>query len=191
MDALRQSIKPDELRTLDKAMQKHVEQTYEALFSVCMSSINMLGNLQGIVEEQTRSFLAGRLGDCNIGEMFFARFGDADSAARAIKHIHEQAVPSQKTSRPVTQEICVLVVPEGEKQKVFQQVARQAIPGKAIDFVTSTEEILVYREWPRFPLTSLPQLSPQAEDAYNQMQIAGPGMTHSRNDVGKWFDIDG
>ncbi|MCE9532024.1 MAG: protein kinase, partial [Planctomycetes bacterium] len=104
--SLRDSIRPDELRTLDKNLQKHIEQSYQALFSVCMSSINMLGNLQGIVEEQTRSFLAGRLGNSNVGEMFFARFPDVDSASRAVRHIHEKDSPSAKSNRPQSQEIC-------------------------------------------------------------------------------------
>ena len=51
----------------------------------------MLGNLHGIVEEQSRAFLAGRIGDSNVGEMFFARFSDNESALKAIKQIHELA----------------------------------------------------------------------------------------------------
>ena len=188
---LRESIKPEELRALDKGLQRNIEQSYQALFSVCMSSINMLGNLHGIVEEQARAFLAGRLGDCNVGEMFFARFNNMDAATVAVKQIHEQAAPPVRNSRPIAQEICVLAVPEGPQQNAFQQVARQALPGKVLDFVPSSDEVLVYREWPRVPLTALPQVGPQAEDAYDQMQSAGQGSPHTRNDVVKWFEIDG
>ncbi len=188
---LRESIKPEELRSLDKGLQRNIEQSYQALFSVCMSSINMLGNLQGIVEEQARSFLSQRLGDSNVGEMFFARFGDVDAATVAIKQIHEQAAPPVRNSRPIAQEICVLALPEGEYQQTFQQIARQALPGKVLDFVPSSDEVLIYREWPRVPLTALPQLSPHAEDAYTQMLSSGQGTPHTRNDIVKWFDIDG
>jgi hypothetical protein len=189
--ALRESVRPEEVRALDKGLQKNIEQAYQALFSVCMSSINMLGDLHGIVEEQARSFLSSRLGDWNVGEMFLSRFADTDAAVQAIKRIFEQAAPAVRSSRPIAQEICVLALPEGSQQATFEQIARQALPGKVLDFVPSKEEVLVYREWPRFPLTALPQLSPQAEDAYNQMQQAGQGTPHSRNDVGQWFDIDG
>jgi hypothetical protein len=183
------TVLPEEIRALDKALQRQIEQAYQALFSVCMSSINMLGNLHGIVEEQARGFLAARLGDCNVGEMFMARFGSPDAAAQALKQIHEQAAPPLRSSRPISQEICVLAVPDGGSQHSFQQIARQALPGKVLDFVPDTEEILVFREWPRFPLAALPQLSPQAEEAYNQMQQSGS--PHTRTDVGKWFDVDG
>jgi eukaryotic-like serine/threonine-protein kinase len=190
VNALRESVRPEEMRALDKALQKNIEQAYQALFSVCMSSINMLGNLHGIVEEQARAFLAERLGDCNVGEMFFARFADTDQALQAIKRIHEQAAPPVRSSRPIMHEVCALAVPEGMRQGAFQQIGRQALPGKALDFVPSSEEILVFREWPRFPLTALPQLSPMAEDAYAQMQQSGQNTPHTRSDVGKWFDID-
>ncbi len=188
--ALWESVRPDELRSLDKALQKNIENTYQALFSVCMSSINMLGNLHGIVEEQARSFLAARLGECNVSEMFFSRFGNTDAVLKAIKNIHEQAAPNLKISRPIMQEVCVLALPEGTAGISFQQVARQALPGKALDFVPSAEEILVYREWSRFPLVALPQLSQTAEDAYNQLWQGGNGNPHMRTDVGQWFDIE-
>jgi len=190
VQALRASIKPEELRSLDKTLQKQIEQSFQALFSVCMSSINMLGNLHGVIEEQTRSFLAQRLGELNVGEMFFARFADADTAVRAVKYIHEQAVPPVTTGRPVSKEICVVAMPDGELNNAFQQVARQALPGKVLDFTTSAEEVLVYREWPQLPLTALPQLGPMAEDAYNQMQQSGQGSAHARGDVGQWSEID-
>jgi hypothetical protein len=190
VQALRASIKPEELRTLDKALQKQIEQSYQALFSVCMSSINMLGNLHGVIEEQTRTFLAQRLGELNVGEMFFARFNDQDTAVRAVKYIYDMAAPPVTTSRPVSKEICVVAVPDGELNNSFQQVARQALPGKVLDFTTSAEEVLIYREWPQLSLTTLPQLGALAQDAYNQMQQSGQGSAHARGDVGHWLGID-
>jgi serine/threonine protein kinase len=188
--ALCDSIQPDEMRTLDKTLQRQIEKTYQALFSVCMSSINMLGNLQGIVEEQARAFLAAKLGESNVGAMFFARFADAESATKAIRQIYEQAAPPLRITRPITQEVCILAVPDGETSKPFQKAAGTALPGKPLDFTTSAEEILVFREWPRFPFTSLPQLGPMGEEAYNQMQQAAPGLAHSRSDVGQWHELE-
>jgi eukaryotic-like serine/threonine-protein kinase len=187
--ALRESILPDQMRTLDKGLQKQIEIAYQALFSVCMSSINMLGNLQGVIEEQTRSFLAIRLGELNVGQMFFNRFADADAAVRAMKFIHDRAAPPVATVRPVTKEICIVAVPEGDMGEAFQKIARQALQGKMLDFTTGSEEILVYREWPLFPLSLLPQLGPQAADAYNQMTQSGQGTPHARTDVSQWFDV--
>jgi eukaryotic-like serine/threonine-protein kinase len=188
--ALCESIKADELRALDKTLQRQIEKTYQALFSVCMSSINMLGNLHGVVEEQARAFLAAKLGDSNVGEMFFARFADGDSAVKAVRQIYEQAAPPLRINRPITQEICILAVPDGDSSKAFQKTAGTALAGKPLDFTVSTEEILVYREWPRFPFASLPQLGPMATDAYNQMQQSGQGLAHSRSDIGQWHEIE-
>jgi hypothetical protein len=191
VQSLRESIRPDELRSLDKTLQRAIEHSYQALFSVCMSSINMLGNLHSIIEEHARSFLSQRLGELNVGEMFFAKYNDAETSVRAVKYIYDRAMPPVQSNRPVSKEVCIVAVPEGEQNPTFQQVARSALQGRMIDFTTSAEEILVYREWPRVPLITLPQLSPLAEDAYNQMQQASPGSPHTRNDMGRWFDIDG
>lgn len=188
--ALCDLIQPDELRTLDKTLQRQIEKTYQALFSVCMSSINMLGNLHGIVEEQARAFLASKLGDSNVGEMFFARFSDHDAATKAVRQIYDLSAPPLRLNRPITQEICILAAPDGETNSAFQKTAGTALAGKPLDFTISAEEILVYREWPRFPFASLPQLGPMGQDAYNQMQQAGQGMAHSRNDIGQWIKID-
>ena len=188
VNALRQAIQPDELRILDKAMQKQIEQSYHALFNVCMSSINMLGNLQGVVEEQTRLFLAKRLGDSSLSDMFLSRFRDNDSATAAIRSIYERAIPLVKT-RPSNQEICIVAIPNEAGNTSLQPLMRQALTGKMIDFTSSAEEILVYREWPRVPLNQLLQLGSQAKEAYNQMQLAGAGVAHTRNDV-NWFNVE-
>jgi hypothetical protein len=187
--SLQDAIRPDELRALDKALQKQIEQMYQALFSVCMSSLNMVGTLHGVVEEQARNFLSARLGELDVGEMFQARFGDEAAAVRAFRQIHEAATPPLKTGRTVTQEVCVVALPDGPRREFLEQAARQALPGRAVEFTASPEEVFVYREWPRFPLAALSQLGPQAEDAYNQLEQAGQVSPHSRSDVGQWSDV--
>jgi serine/threonine protein kinase len=186
---LRDSIQTDELRSLDKLLQKQIENAYQALFSVCMSSINMLGNLEGVIEEQARNFLAKRLGETDLGAMFLDRFPDADAGSKAIRAIHDKATPLAKLDRPPSQEITLVAVPDGEVASALQRVVRQALPGRALDFTTSTEEVMVYREWPRFPLTELPALSRAAETAYNQLQQSSPGVAHTRIDVSRWADF--
>jgi hypothetical protein len=186
---LRDSIQTDELRSLDKLLQKQIENAYQALFSVCMSSINMLGNLEGVIEEQARNFLAKRLGETDLGAMFLNRFPDADAGAKAIRAIHDKATPLAKLERPPSQEITLVAVPDGEAANALQRVVRQALPGRALDFATSTEEVMIYREWPRFPLAELPALSRTAETAYNQLQQTGPGIAHTRIDVSRWAEF--
>ncbi len=190
VEALRSNISPDELRFLDKTLQKQIEQSYNNLFSVCMSSINMLGNLHEIVEEQARSFLGSRLGNMNVASMFFSRFHGSDSALRAVRQIHEDAAPLMRTHRPVVQEICILAGPEGDKGTAIQQVVRQSLPGKPIDYSVSNEEVLIYREWPRYPLNAVPQLGPMAEEAYNHARQSAQASPHARTDINNWFEIE-
>jgi serine/threonine protein kinase len=190
VQALRESIKPEELRALDKSLQRHIEQSYQALFSVCMSSINMLGNLHGIVEEQARAFLNERVGDSNVGQMFLSRFQGPDQAISALRRVHDQAGLPVKSSQAPGPEICAVLLPEGDQRAVLEQTARQAFAGKVIDFLSSPEEVLVYREWPRLPIAALPAAGSLGRDAYQQMDAAGPNSAHTRTDVGGWFPLD-
>jgi hypothetical protein len=190
-EALKRHLTDDDLRVLDQQLQGHIEQEFHGLFHVCMTSVNMLGGLQVMVEEQTRSFLASRLGDGDLVEMFLAKFGDADKSARALRVAYDDAAPAiVKPSHAERGEVCLLALPPGESGEPFHHVARKALTGRDVTLAASVDEILVHREFTRLPLTDLPQLGPLAENAYTQALYSNQSPPHSRSDVGQWFDVE-
>jgi serine/threonine protein kinase len=190
IQALRESIKPEDLRMLDKKFQKHIEQEYQALHSVCLSSVNMLGNLQTIVTEQSRQFLSAKLGEVSVAGMFFARYPEARTATLALKKAYDEAAPPGVSPTLAVAEACILGVPSLEQSNDFHQIMAHITGEDEIELAVSQDEIVVHREQTRLPLTSVPQSGPLAEDAYTAAQGGGQNPPHSRIDVGQWFDIE-
>ena len=173
-----------------KKLQVQIESEFNALFNVCLSSANMMGSLQGTIEDQARAFLTTRLGQLNLSQMFFARFPDATTASQALLWLHDQAAPPVKMGPVATSETVILGGPAGADGQHFQQLGHYALPAPPTDYVVTDDEILVYREYAQVPLTSLPQLGPLAEDAYNAALDTTHGSPHSRNDVRTWQDVE-
>jgi eukaryotic-like serine/threonine-protein kinase len=187
---LQSSVNSDDLRTFDKLLQSEIEREFNALFNVCVSSISMLGNLQQTIEEQAKAFLAGRLTDSGLGQMFQARFPDAGAAEKALLALYEHASPPLKLFGPERAETVLLVGPDGDAGESIRQVAGRALPTPPANYITSADEVLIYREFAHVPLTALPQLGPLAEGAYKAALESQNSNPHSRLDVPTWQDVE-
>jgi eukaryotic-like serine/threonine-protein kinase len=189
-DALKRQITADDFQALDRQLQAQIELEFHGLFSMCMTSVNMLSNLQSLVEEQARAFLSARLGEGDLVEMFLGKFGDPDRAARALRLAYDEAAPTLiKPSSEDWGEVCLLALPPGEAGEPFHHVSRKALTKREIDLAPSANEILLQREYTRLPLTAVPQSGPLAENAYTQALYANAAPPHTRTDVGEWAEI--
>jgi eukaryotic-like serine/threonine-protein kinase len=188
--SLQSSVTPDDLRAFDKRLQVQIEQEFNALFNVCLSSVSMLGNLQQTIEGQAKTFLEKRLGEAGLAQMFQARFPDASSAGKAMQTLYDQALPPLKLFGTERSEIFILTGPEGEAGKDLQRLAERNLQSKPNARVPSADEVAIYREYTHVPLTALPQLGPIAEDAYNAALEAQGASPHSRSDVPTWQDVE-
>lgn len=150
----------------------------------------MLGNLQAVVEEQARAFLASRVGDSEVVSMFLARFAKSTEAASALRQAYDAIAPPVRLSAAEGAEFCVIGIPAGEHADYLQKLAPHGIPKENLSFTGSTDEILLHRELIGVPLTLLPQLGPLAEEAYNLVVASGHGYPHIRTDVHDWSDVD-
>ncbi|WP_029629702.1 tubulin-like doman-containing protein [Zavarzinella formosa] len=188
LESLQKSITPEDVRVFDKRLQIRIEKEFTTLLNVCQSSATLLASLQSTIEDQAREFFAPRLGAANIAQMFFARFPDMKTATQAMGWLFEQATPPLVLPPSERREMVLVAGPAGQSAHQFQQLAKQAIPSSPCDYVTSQDEILVYREYSQVPLNALPQTGPVGEDAYN---AALDGVTpHSRFDVKSWQDVE-
>jgi hypothetical protein len=150
----------------------------------------MLGNLQQTIETQAKTFLATRLGESGLAQMFYARFSDKTSATQALQTLYDQALPPLKLFGSERSEIFVLTGPEGETGKDIQKLADRYLPAKPNARVASSDEVAIYREFTHVPLTALPQLGPIAEDAYNAALETQGSSPHCRTDVPAWQDVE-
>src|SRR5581483_11127705 len=58
-------ITPEDVRALDRRLQGMVERQFVALVHVCLTSSGLMGNLEALMLQQARDFLAHRLGPMN------------------------------------------------------------------------------------------------------------------------------
>jgi hypothetical protein len=188
--SLESSITKDDLRTFDKKLQSQIEREFNALFNVCLSSVSMLGNLQQTIEDQARSFLADRMSQGAIDEVFFGRFPPPTTAAEAIHRLHDQALPPVKLLGVERVETVVAAGPGGEAGIQLKHLSEYALPQAPAAYVVVQDEVTVYREFPFVPLTALPQLGTIAEDAYTAVLDGQGASPHSRNDVPTWQDVE-
>ena len=72
--------------------------------------------------------------------------------------------------------------PPGPTGDLIRRLAAEANPG--IEFIPAdlTDDLVVYREYPRLPLADLPQLGPVAREAYLAQAAAGVP-PHARADT--------
>ena len=187
---LQASITTEDLRQFDKRLQAQIEREFNALFNVCLSSVSMLGNLEETIEDQAKGFLASRLGDADLAQMFQARFPDRSAATKAVQWLHDQAAPPLRLFGPERAETVLLGGPPGEAGKQVQDIAVRTLPVPPAGYVPSADEVFIYREYADVPLGALPQLGPIGEDAYTAAFESQGGSPHSRLDVPHWHGVD-
>jgi eukaryotic-like serine/threonine-protein kinase len=188
---LRKSITPEDLRTVDQQLQSFIEAEFQALFSVCLTSVNMIGNLQQTIEQQSRNFLQSRISKPNIEEMFLNKYGSKDGADRAMKTALDEASPMLvRAGTTDTSEICLIGIPELDKSEWLKNLIPHSKEQKEIHVVNHPDELLIYREYPYVPLVDLPQLGPISQGAYETALETPSCPPHTRSDIAQWSDFD-
>ena len=83
-------------------------------------------------------------------------------------------------------EVCVLAVPAGGPGGRLRELSVKAVAPAQVRVTDSAEDIIFYRELPRVRLAQLPQLGPQAREAYRQLARLDNFTPHARTDVPEW-----
>ena len=80
--------------------------------------------------------------------------------------------------------------PEGPNQEWLESLIQQACGSDPVRIAPHADEILIYREYSRLPLTDLQQLGPIAEDAYQSALGNSTCPPHIRTDIPEWSDVE-
>src|SRR4029079_6338062 len=97
---------------------------------------------------------------------------------------YDEAEPELAVPPAPDAAIDVLAVPAGPEGDCLRVKAREAVPRVDLRPADSIDEVVFYREVCGLSLTDLPQMGPQARDAYQGM-LDGDQPPHARYDV-KW-----
>jgi hypothetical protein len=177
------------LNELDMQMEAMLKKQFTALVNVCLTSSNVLKNVEMAMRHTAEEFLAARLGEMNVAEMFLTHHAGDSEAIAEIAGFFDEAAPQLPLSAPPTRnggqaaELCVLAAPSGPAGERLQALAAQALPDVEWQAAPGDEDIVLYRERANLPLSELSQLGPLAQDAYRQMSTIEHFTPHCRCDI--------
>jgi hypothetical protein len=174
------AIPPDDILAFDQELQTEIKRRVRGVVSVCLKP-HRSSDFLALLMARARTFLDERLGHADPAAMFLAQRGDGPDALKLLAEGYDSAAPALKLDRP-TREVALLAAPPGPDGDQLRRLAAQACPGAEFRPAPLTDDLMLYREYPRVELTALPQLGPQARDAY-ESQLAAGAQPHARADV--------
>jgi hypothetical protein len=180
------SLTDEDLIALDARVQEGLERTFGGLYQACLNSTEGLDGVLQVVREEVRAYLGGRIGNADLASMLLRRYGSEQVAREGLAQTFDAAAPALVGNGPWAREaVSVLASPDGP----VCRLAAQAAPDGTMAVITSNE-ILLYREYPRVPLSAFAQLGPAWAAAYRAAPDAQQATPHTRTDVTRWTDVD-
>jgi hypothetical protein len=185
VDHFVRDVTPEDLSVLDQQVQTMLTEQFRALFHVCMTSANLLKNVQLAMEEEVARAAEKRIGATDVATLFLERFPSDEQAAGELAIAFDAAAPDLPNAKPcpASSEVCLLIVPATPAGERLKALARQAAPHVPWVHARGGDEIIVYREAPRVAITDLAQLDPAAQEAYAQMLAVEHFTPHCRMDI--------
>ncbi|OWK35796.1 tubulin-like doman-containing protein [Fimbriiglobus ruber] len=180
-DRVLAELSPEDILAFDLALQKDVSRKCRGLVNVCLKAEKAPDFLK-LLETGARSFLDARLEKANPATVFLRYQGNGQPARDLLAAGFAKAAPDLTGVGGRATEAAILAAPAGADGDRFRAIAVAACPG--VEFIPAplADDILIYRECPRVPLTSLAQVSGAARDAYEQ-QLATDYNPHTRADL--------
>jgi hypothetical protein len=184
------SVTPEALLELDDKVQGVIRQQFTALVQVCLTSANVLDDLELAMRQQAEAFVARHApwaaADSSVAELFLTQHPDPEEAHGAIHTAFDEAAPRLCSGPMVLSappEVAIIMVPADPAGERFEALAREALADAEPAPATSPDDIVLYRELPYLRLADLDQLGPDAQDAYQQMLAVDHFTPHTRTDV--------
>jgi serine/threonine protein kinase len=183
------SMTPEHLFELDGKVQETIKAQFTALVHVCLTTANILKNVESALRQTASEFADGYLPPTSVAELFFEQNCEEPQAESEIMSLYDEAAPEMTAdsrsprSGPQVGELCVLATPPGEASDRFRESLERVLPEVNLTTTTSPDDILIYRERLNLSLVELTQLGPLGRDAYAQMTATDHFTPHTRIDV--------
>jgi hypothetical protein len=169
-----------------------IKKQFRALVHVCMASGSVVRNLVPAMRMEAEAFLAPRLTDQDVVEMFLAKaragskdLPTADCEESELLSVFDEAAPGLASAGDV-EELRIVALPSSQGNDSFRALTQRALSNREVHFATSVDEIIFYREQLHTELDSLYQPSRQAQETYQQMMDQEGQNPHNRTDITDW-----
>lgn len=192
VEMLLEDVAPEELHHLDQQVQSMIGQQFTSLAQVCLASGNAVRTMEDAMQNLAEAFVASKLTDLNIVEMFLSQYEEEPDAANdAIVNAYQDAVPELARKVNCSEpEIRIVAAPPGEGAEGFRNIVRRALPNMQIVFTESPDDLVIYREQPDVPIEGLEVLGKLGQDAYKHMSGNENFHPHCREDITDWQPED-
>jgi serine/threonine protein kinase len=178
-------VSAEDLRAFDEKMQILLRGQYRALVNVCLATSNILKALAPTMQGEAEAFLAGRLDQANVVDLYLARHQAADGADSLRSSLTKAFDGAAPPAEPRTAHMLTLVaVPAGEPGDRLREVAQSVLPDLRFALTDRTDEVTFFRETGDRTLGELPHLGPAGQQAYRA--APDPSCLHTRNDIAEW-----
>jgi hypothetical protein len=157
-----------------------IRRQFTALVHVCLTSANLMRNLEVAMQELAEGLVKGHISSLNAAELFFAEYADDSAAEEAIRSAFDEAAP-ELTSRGG--EVGIVVVPPGPAGERFRDLTRRVLADVPLVAVVGGDDVLFYREAAQVSFADLAQLGPVGRAAYAQLKRREHFTPHSRADI--------
>jgi serine/threonine protein kinase len=184
------TLTPRDLKDLDRQLQDSIEEQFTSLVQVCLASDDVVRELGAAIQQQAENFMGNRLVGTNVVEMFLTQRPRPEEAIEDIAVAFKDAKPRlTEDEADESNEIRILALPPGPLGEQFRSLAQKALPDAGLTVTESTEDIVIYRERPNVPLSTLRVLGPNGQAAYQHMSNSETFPAHSRNDITEWQEF--
>jgi serine/threonine protein kinase len=184
VERLLAAVTPELLLELDGRQEAMLKQRFQALVHVCMTTSNVVKEVEKAMLGTAEEFAAELLGQHDVAAMFQEQHANEEQARGEIEGYHREAEPEMAADRRARiGEQCVLAVPPGPAGDAFRHLVAETTGEVELTVVPGAEEIVFYRERSNLKLADLELLGPLGQEAYRQMSAGENYTPHTRLDV--------
>jgi hypothetical protein len=176
---------------LDQQIQARVRKQYRALVNFCLEKSGQTRGMERLLLDQIRQALDARLQQSRSAVDFFRDPAREFAAQRDLCEAFDESVPELTGARfRPGDDLCMLAVPDDPAGQKFAKIALETLSENKLQIITSSDDIVFYREVQQLLPSDLPQLGAAAREAYQHITNVDQATPHSRSDV-QWLPVTG
>ena len=175
------NLPPEDILEFDHKVQKQIQKKFRGLAGLSLKP-EKAAQFPVLLSDAVREFLELRLEKADSAEALTRYRGFGNECLNVLEKAYDSAKVDIVQGQHQALEATILATPNSESGEKLRQLIHEANPD--IEFIPATmpEDIIVYREHPRTPLSDVPQFGETARQAYSS-QMAGDQQPHSRCDI--------
>ena len=147
-----------------------IRKVFGGLVNVCMSSANLVKNLELAMQQEAELFVTTGPVGTNVADLFLGEHREDEQAVGEILTSYDEAAPEMTLMEADSKnELCVVAMPPGESGLRFGELTRHALPEANLQLVASADDIVFFRQISDLSLGDLKHLGPAGQEAYQEL----------------------